>query len=104
MGASCVLLGCLQVDNHLPAALYPVLVSGMEEAGDDGSGKRPSEPTPFLEVSVIKEVNEATNTDHFDYVAFRWVDPLSRKRVGSLVHACRADRCCWAWVAHLTVS
>ena len=70
----------LQVDNHLPDALYPVLISKRDDEDSGicgGGGARRTgkgtvdEPVPFLQLSVIKEVNQATNTAHFDYVAFR---------------------------------
>lgn len=70
------------MDNHLPDGLYPVLVSKREDedssrqGGDGGGGgtrgRGKEEPVPFLQLAVIKEVNQATNTAHFDYVAFRW--------------------------------
>lgn len=77
-----VLCVCTQVDNHLPDGLYPVLVSKREDedssrhggsgGGGGTRGKAKDGPVPFLQLSVIKEVNQATNTAHFDYVAFRW--------------------------------
>jgi len=73
-----------QVDNHLSDGVYPVLVSKREEAepssldgsrrgGGSGGGGRDAQPqqTPFLQISIIKEVNQSTNTAHYDYVAFR---------------------------------
>lgn len=82
---ACVVL--YQVDNHLPGVIFPVLVSKRQEEtpvtgdkgqaegiGSSGGGARvPLEETPFLELSIIKEVNQTTNTAHYDYVAFRWV-------------------------------
>lgn len=73
-----------QVDNHLSDGVYPVLVSKREEeeassldgsrrGGGSGRGGRDALPqqTPFLQISIIKEVNQSTNTAHYDYVAFR---------------------------------
>lgn len=71
------------MDNHLPDGIYPVLLSKREEEDNSlGGGRRGSggskrgeemEATPFFKLSVIKEVNQRTNTAHYDYVAFRWV-------------------------------
>lgn len=73
----------LQVDNHLPGAIFPVVVSKrQEETPPHGDGRRadgsnpnsspaPRQETPFLQLSIIKEVNQSTNTAHYDYVAFR---------------------------------
>ncbi|CAN0206295.1 unnamed protein product, partial [Ectocarpus fasciculatus] len=74
-------IGSLQVDNHLPDSIYPVLLSKrQEEASSSGDGSRgggsgslgsgsgrssssrPQQETPFLQLSIIKEVNQATNT------------------------------------------
>lgn len=81
----------MQVDNHLPDGLYPVLVSKREDedssrhggsgGGGGTGGKGKEKAVPFLQLSVIKEVNQATNTAHFDYVAFRW-GGARRKEVG----------------------
>ncbi|CAM9140186.1 unnamed protein product [Hapterophycus canaliculatus] len=77
-------IGSLQVDNHLSDGIYPVLMSKREEEdrslrdGSRGSGgnKRggAKEETPFLQLSIIKEVNQSTNTAHYDYVAFRMLE------------------------------
>lgn len=86
--------GC-QVDNHLPGAIFPVLVSkrreekpphGDDKRLDDGgnsesSGRSQRQETPFLQLSIIKEVNQSTNTAHYDYVACRWVSCGSSERV-----------------------
>lgn len=72
----------MQVDNHMPDGLYPVLVSGRADPGEKGrDGRSGKAPTPFLQLSIIKEVNKSTNTAHFDYVAFRWATSF----VGSCV-------------------
>ncbi len=73
-----------QVDNHLSDGVYPVLVSKREEeepssldgsrrGGGSSRGGRDAQPqqTPFLQMSIIKEVNQSTNTAHYNYVAFR---------------------------------
>lgn len=66
-----------QVDNHLSDGIYPVLVSCKREeedsshGGDGRKGGPAQQETPFLQLSIIKEVNQATNTAHYDYVAFR---------------------------------
>eukprot|EP00752_Nemacystus_decipiens_P006311 g5691.t1 len=70
-------IGSLQVDNHLSDGVYPVLVSCKKEEespsqGSKGGGMQ--QETPFLQISIIKEVNQATNTAHYDYVAFRMLD------------------------------
>lgn len=69
------------MDNHLSDCVYPVLMSkrqdedsSAKEGSDRGDGKGGGgarQETPFLQISIIKEVNQATNTAHFDYVAFR---------------------------------
>ena len=68
-----------QVDNHLSDGVYPVLVScKSEEEGSSQSRKGDEAPrtTPFLQISIIKEVNQATNTAHYNYVAFRCVGSM----------------------------
>ncbi|CAN0569764.1 unnamed protein product, partial [Ectocarpus sp. 12 AP-2014] len=64
-------IGSLQVDNYLSDRVYPVLVSSKKEeesSSDGGKGSQTQQQeTPFLQVSIIKEVNQATNTAHYDY-------------------------------------
>ncbi|CAM9455743.1 unnamed protein product [Ectocarpus sp. 4 AP-2014] len=98
-------IGALQVDNHLPDSIYPVLLSKRQEeppsAGDGnrgggsgslGSGSggsssgRPQQETPFLQLSIIKEVNQATNTAHYDYVAFRMLEVDLMSDRATLLH------------------
>lgn len=60
----------------MPDGLYPVLVSGRADEDDSkggkgGGGDRGKTTMPFLQLSIIKEVNNTTNTAHFNYVAFR---------------------------------
>lgn len=43
---------------------------GKAGGGKEGGEQKPQK-TPFLQISVIKEVNQSTNTAHYDYVAFR---------------------------------
>lgn len=76
-------LSFFQVDNYLSDGIYPVLMSKREEedrslrdgsrGGGGSKGGKEQEETPFLQLSIIKEVNQSTNTAHYDYVAFRWV-------------------------------
>lgn len=87
-----------QVDNHLPGAMFPVLVSKRQEETsphgnerrDDGSnshiGQAQRQETPFLQLSIIKEVNQSTNTAHYDYVAFRWVRCISSSQCARASH------------------
>ena len=66
----------LKVDNFLPDGLYPVIVSKRPDDSsartDKGKDNR-QEKEPFLQMTIIREINESTNTAHYDYVAFRWV-------------------------------
>ncbi|CAM9617791.1 unnamed protein product, partial [Ectocarpus fasciculatus] len=45
-----------------------------ESSSDGGKGSQTQQETPFLQLSIIKEVNQATNTAHYDYVAFRMLE------------------------------
>ena len=61
-----------QVDNHLSEGVYPVLMGKREQAEYFSGREDPTLlETPFLEMTIIKEVNTATNTAHYNYVAFR---------------------------------
>eukprot|EP00903_Cladosiphon_okamuranus_P017946 g16513.t1 len=70
-------IGSLQVDSHLSDGIYPVLVSCKREeesSPPSGKGEEAQQETPFLQISIIKEVNQSTNTAHYDYVAFRMLE------------------------------
>ena len=61
-----------QVDNHLSDGVYPVLLGKREETEYfSGRGDPQALETPFLQMTIIKEVDNAKKSSHFNYVAFR---------------------------------
>ncbi|CAM9938207.1 unnamed protein product, partial [Discosporangium mesarthrocarpum] len=58
-------IGSIQVDNHLPGAAFPILLA---------PGGREEEESPFVKLSIIKEVDQSTNTAHYNLVAVRMLN------------------------------
>ena len=60
------------MDNHLSDGVYPVLLGKTQQAEySSGHGDPTPIDTPFLEMTIIQEVNSTTNTAHYNYVALR---------------------------------
>ena len=61
-----------QVDNHLSDGVYPVLLGKKEETEYFNVHEDPTLlETPFLEMTIIRELDNVMDTIHYNYVAFR---------------------------------
>ena len=78
-------LQSLQVDNHVPSSIHPVLIFCPKH----------NHRKPFIHLSAVRRLQELSTTYVFRYAAFRMLEvsiSLDRRTAESVVHRPRAQR------------